>query len=70
LIQKPEEIVHLQTDRRANARDRVFVKKGWTFGAAFEEVIERLIPDDQIRALHTRAIANGGNWYLSSVGSY
>jgi len=46
------------------------LKKGWIFGAAFEEVIEQLTPDDQIRALHTRAVANGANCYLSSVGSF
>src|SRR5271165_2409125 len=38
------------------------LKKGWTFVAAFREVIERLTPDDEIRALHTRAVANGGNF--------
>ena len=46
------------------------LKRGWTFSVAFQEVIERLTPDDEIRALHTRAVANGGNWYLSSVGSF
>ena len=38
--------------------------------AAFREVIERLKPDDEIRALHTRAVANGGNWCLLSVGNF
>src|SRR5271166_4875630 len=46
------------------------LKKGWTFVAAFREVIERLTPDDEIRALHTRAVANGGNWCLLSVGNF
>ena len=46
------------------------LKKGWTFGVAFQEVAEPLTPDDEIRALHTRAIASGGNWYISSVGNF
>ena len=41
-----------------------------SFVAAFREVVERLTPDDQIRALHTRAVENGQQWYLSSVGNF
>jgi hypothetical protein len=71
LIQKPEEIVQFSKLTDAQMREiGSLLRKGRTFGAAFEEVIERLTPDDQIRALHTRAIANGGSWYLSSVGSF
>ena len=46
------------------------LKRGWNFVAAVREVIERLTPDDEIRALHTRAVANGEKWYLSSVGGF
>jgi hypothetical protein len=38
--------------------------------AAFREVVERLTPDDEIRALHTRAVENGENWCLLSVGNF
>ena len=38
--------------------------------SAFREVVERLTADDEIRALHTRAVANGEKWYLSSVGNF
>jgi hypothetical protein len=71
LIQKPEEIVQFAklTDAQMLEISR-FLKRGWTFVAAFREVIERLTPDDEIRALHTRAVANGGKWYLSSVGDF
>jgi hypothetical protein len=71
LIQKPEEIV--QFAKLTDAQMLVIgplLKKGWTFVAAFREVIERLTPDDEIRALHTRAVANGGNWCLLSVGNF
>jgi hypothetical protein len=71
LIQKTEELVQFAKLTDTQMREiGSLLKKGWTFGAAFEEVIERLTPDNQIRALHTRAIANGGNWYMSSVGSF
>jgi hypothetical protein len=71
LIQKTEEIVQFAKLTDTQMREiGSLLKKGWTFSAAFEEVIERLTPDDQIRALHTRAVANGRNWYLSSVGCF
>jgi hypothetical protein len=71
LIQKPEEIVQFAKLADTQMREiGSLLKKGWAFGAAFEEVIERLTPDDKIRALHTRAVANGGHCYLSSVGSF
>ena len=41
-----------------------FLKRGRTLSSVFQEVIERLTPNDEIRALHTRAVANGENWYL------
>jgi hypothetical protein len=71
LIQKSEEII--QFGKLTNAQMLEigpFLKKGWTYAAAFREVIERLTPDDEIRALHTRAIENGEQWYLSSVGNF
>ncbi len=71
LVQKPEEIVQFAKLTDAQMREiGLVLKKGWTFAAAFREVIERLTPDDGIRALHTRAVENGGNWYLSSVGNF
>jgi hypothetical protein len=71
LIQKPEEIVQFAKLADAQMLEiGPLLKKGWTFVAAFQEVIERLTPDDEIRALHTRAVANGGNWCLLSVGNF
>ena len=71
LIQNPEEIVQFSKLAETQMREiGSLLKKGWTFGAAFREVVERLTPDDEIRALHTRAIASGGNWYISSVGNF
>jgi ParB-like nuclease domain len=71
LIQKPEEIVHFAglTDAQMIEIGSL-LKRGWKFVAALREVIERLTPDDEIRALHTRAVANGEKWYLSSVGGF
>jgi uncharacterized Rmd1/YagE family protein len=46
------------------------LKRGWTYIAAFHEVIQRLTPDDQIRALHTRAVENGERWCLISIGNF
>jgi hypothetical protein len=71
LFQKTEEIVQFAKLTDTQMREiGSLLTKGWTFGAAFEEIIERLTPDDRIRALHTRAIPNGGDWYLRSVGSF
>ena len=71
LIQKTEKFVQFAKLTDTQMREiGSLLKKGWTFGTAFEEVMEWLTPGDQIRAPHTRAIANGGNWYLSSVGSF
>jgi hypothetical protein len=71
LIQKPEEIVQFAKLTDAQMREiEPLLKTGWSFAAAFREVIERLTPDDEIRALHTRAVANGGNWCLLSVGNF
>jgi hypothetical protein len=71
LIQKPEEIVQFAKLTDAQMLEiGPLLKKGWTFVAAFREVIERLTPDDEIRALHTRAVANAGNWCLLSVGNF
>jgi hypothetical protein len=61
LIQKTEEIVQFAKLTDAQMREiGSLLKRGWTFSVAFQEVIERLTPDDEIRALHTRAVANGG----------
>jgi ParB-like nuclease domain len=71
LIERPEEIVQLAKLTNPQMREiGPLLKRGWTFVAAFREVIERLSPDDEIRALHTRAVANGEQWYLSSVGNF
>ncbi|MBV9645639.1 MAG: hypothetical protein JO334_18935, partial [Verrucomicrobia bacterium] len=71
LIQKPEEIVHFSKLTDAQMLEiGPLLKRGWTFVSAFQEVVERLTADDEIRALHTRAVANGGRWYLSSVGNF
>jgi hypothetical protein len=43
----------------------LLLKRGWTFVAAVREVIERLTPDNEIRALQS-----GKNWYLLSVGTF
>ena len=71
LIEKPEEIVQFAKLTEAQMREiGPLLKRGWTFVAAFREVIERLTSDDEIRALHTRAVASGGNWCLLSVGNF
>ena len=71
LIQKPEEIVQFAKLTDAQMPEiGLLLKRGWTFVAAVREVIERLTPDDEIRALHTRAVENGGNWCLLSVGTF
>jgi hypothetical protein len=71
LVQKSEEIVQFAKLTNAQMLEIApLLKGGWTFVAAFREVVERLTPDDQIRALHTRAVENGQQWYLSSVGNF
>jgi hypothetical protein len=51
LIQKPEEIVQYAKLTDAQMREiGPLLKKGWTLVAAFREVVERLTPDDEIRA--------------------
>jgi hypothetical protein len=46
------------------------LKKGWAYEAAFQEIVERLNPGDEIRQLHSRAVASGKNFYLGSVGDF
>jgi hypothetical protein len=71
LIQKPEEIVRFAKLTDAQMREiGPLLKRGWNFVAAFRDVVERLTPDDEIRALHTRAVENGRNWCLLSVGTF
>ena len=54
LIQKPEEIVQFAKSTDAQTLEiGLLLKRGWTFLAAVREVIDRLTPDDEIRALHT-----------------
>jgi hypothetical protein len=70
-IRKSEEIVQFSKLTDAQMREiGPLLKKGWTFVAAFREFVERLTPDDEIRALHTRAVENGENWGLLSVGDF
>jgi ParB-like nuclease domain len=70
-IHKSEEIVQFSKLTDAQMREiGPLLKKGWTFVAAFREVVGRLTPDDEIRALHTRAVENGENWCLLSVGDF
>ena len=71
LIQKPEEIVQFAKLTDAQMLEiGPLLKRGWTFVAAFREVVEQLTPDDEIRSLHTRAVENGGNWCLLSIGNF
>jgi hypothetical protein len=71
LVQNSEEIVQFAKLTDAQMLEIApLLKGGWTFVAAFREVVERLTPDDQIRSLHTRAVENGRQWYLSSVGNF
>ena len=71
LIQKDAEIVQFAKLTDAQMLEiGPLLKRGWTFVAAFREVVERLTPDDEIRALHSRAVENGGNWCLLSVGNF
>jgi hypothetical protein len=71
LIQKPEESVQFAKLTDAQMLEIwLLLKRGWTFVAAHREVIERLTPNDEIQALHTRAVESGGNWCLLSVGNF
>jgi hypothetical protein len=72
LIKAPEEIVQFARLTDAQMREvGSLLKKGWVFpGGAFGEAIEPLTPDDEIRALHTRTIENGGVWYLVTIGDF
>jgi ParB-like nuclease domain len=71
LIKTPEEIVQLAKLTDAEMQEvGSLLKKGWMFAAALEEVVERLTPDSEIRALHTRTIQNGRAWYLVTIGDF
>jgi hypothetical protein len=71
LIQKPQETVQFAKLTDAQMLEiGALLKRGWTFVAAYGEVIVRLTPDDEIRALHTRAVESGENWRLLSVGDF
>jgi hypothetical protein len=71
LIQEDAEIVQFAKLTDAQMLEiGPLLKKGWTFVAASREVTDRLTPDDEIRALHTRVVENGGNWCLLSVGNF
>jgi hypothetical protein len=71
LIQTPEEIVQFAKLTDAEMHEvGSLLKKGWMFAAALGEVVERLTPDNEIRALHTRTIQNGGAWCLVTIGDF
>jgi hypothetical protein len=71
LIKTPEEIVQFAKLSDAQMREvGSLLKKGWMFVAALQEVVERLTPDNEIRALHTRTIENGGAWCLVTIGDF
>jgi ParB-like nuclease family protein len=71
LIKTPEEIIQFAklTDPQMQEVGSL-LKRGWKFAAALREVVERLTPDNEIRALHTRTIENGGNWCLVTIGDF
>ncbi len=71
LIEKAEEIVQFSklTDGQILGIAPL-LKKGWKYEAAFRQVVDQLTPDDDIRALHSRALEEGGNWALFSVGNF
>jgi hypothetical protein len=71
LIEKPEEVITFANLSDSQIRDIAhLLKRGWRFAAAFHDVVERLTPDDEIRALHSRAVAQGGQWYQIIVGNF
>jgi hypothetical protein len=71
LIKTPEEIVQFAKLSDAQMQEvGSLLKKGWMFAAALREVVERLTPDNEIRALHTRTIENGGAWCLVTIGDF
>ena len=66
LIKKPEEIIQFSRLPDAQMQEiGSLLKKGWTFPAASREVLERLTPANQIRALHSRTIQNGDSWCIA-----
>jgi hypothetical protein len=71
LVKTAEEIVQFAklTDAQMQKVGSL-LKKGWVFAAAFGEVVEPLTPDNEIRALHTRTIENGGVWCLVTIGDF
>ena len=71
LIKAPEDIVQFAKLTEAQMQEVGFLlKKGWVFAGALGEVIEPLTPDNEIRALHTRTIENGGVWCLVTIGDF
>ena len=71
LIKTPEEIVQFAKLSDAQMQEvGSLLKKGWMFAAALGEVVERLTPDNEIRALHSRTIENGGAWCLVTIGDF
>jgi ParB-like nuclease family protein len=71
LIKSPEEIIQFAKLTDAQMKEvGSLLKKGWMFAAALREVVERLTPDNEIRALHTRTIENGGAWCLVTIGDF
>jgi hypothetical protein len=71
LVQNQKEIIQLARLTDAQMLEvGPLLKRGWTFVAARREIVEQLTPDDEIRALHTRAVENGQNWCTLSVGKF
>jgi hypothetical protein len=71
LIKTPEEIIQFAKLTDAQMQEvGSLLKGGWKFAAALREVVERLTPDNEIRALHTRTIENGGAWCLVTIGDF
>ena len=71
LVQKPEEIIQLAKLSDPQMQEcGALLKKGWFFSVALREVVDKLTPDDEIRALHSRAVEGGGTWGLATVGTF
>lgn len=71
LLKKRDEVVRLAELRDEQMLEvRRLLKMGWKFTAAFQELSRRLRPEDEIRMLHTRALARGGNCYMESIGDF
>ena len=69
LIKTPEEIVQLAKLTDAEMKIvGLLLKKGWKVYCCLGG--RRRAKDDEIRALHTRTIQNGGAWCLVTIGDF